>query len=64
MYLYIKAIHIIFIVTWFAALFYMPRLFVYFEEAKLLSETEKKVLQKQYLIMQKDCGMALHGLLF
>lgn len=53
MYLYIKAIHIIFIVTWFAALFYMPRLFVYFEEAKLLPENEKKILQKQYLIMQK-----------
>ncbi|TAF76142.1 MAG: protoporphyrinogen IX oxidase [Bacteroidetes bacterium] len=53
MYLYIKAIHIIFIVTWFAALFYMPRLFVYFEEAKLLSESEKNILQKQYLLMQK-----------
>lgn len=53
MYLYIKAIHIIFIVTWFAALFYMPRLFVYFEEAKLLPESEKNVLQKQYLLMQK-----------
>lgn len=53
MYLYIKAIHIIFIVTWFAALFYMPRLFVYFEEAKLLPESEKNILQKQYLLMQK-----------
>lgn len=53
MYLYIKAIHIIFIVTWFAALFYMPRLFVYFEEAKLLPESEKNILQNQYLLMQK-----------
>lgn len=53
MYLYIKAVHIIFIVTWFAALFYMPRLFVYFEEAKLLPENEKNILQKQYLVMQK-----------
>ncbi|MGC4234594.1 MAG: CopD family protein, partial [Niabella sp.] len=24
-YLYFKAIHIIFVVTWFAGLFYMPR---------------------------------------
>ena len=35
--LWIKALHIIFIVTWFAGLFYLPRLFVYhadqFDEA-------------------------------
>ncbi|KAB7623039.1 protoporphyrinogen oxidase HemJ [Alkalilimnicola sp. S0819] len=29
MYLWIKALHIIFVVTWFAALFYLPRLYVY-----------------------------------
>ena len=28
-YLWLKAFHIIFVVTWFAGLFYMPRLFVY-----------------------------------
>ena len=27
--LYVKAFHIIFVVTWFAGLFYLPRLFVY-----------------------------------
>lgn len=27
--LWIKAFHLIFVVTWFAALFYLPRLFVY-----------------------------------
>ncbi|HSX20943.1 MAG TPA: CopD family protein, partial [Gammaproteobacteria bacterium] len=27
--LWIKAVHIIFMVTWFAGLFYLPRLFVY-----------------------------------
>jgi putative membrane protein len=27
--LWVKALHIIFMVTWFAGLFYMPRLFVY-----------------------------------
>jgi len=27
--LWIKALHIIFLVTWFAGLFYLPRLFVY-----------------------------------
>ena len=27
--LWIKAFHIVFVVTWFAGLFYLPRLFVY-----------------------------------
>ena len=27
--LWVKALHIIFMVTWFAGLFYLPRLFVY-----------------------------------
>jgi putative membrane protein len=27
--LWVKALHVIFMVTWFAALFYLPRLFVY-----------------------------------
>lgn len=31
--LYLKALHIIFVVTWFAGLFYMPRLLVYIREA-------------------------------
>ena len=29
MYLWIKALHVVFMVTWFAGLFYLPRLFVY-----------------------------------
>ncbi|HPQ94158.1 MAG TPA: CopD family protein, partial [Thiolinea sp.] len=28
-YLWVKALHIIFMVTWFAGLFYLPRLYVY-----------------------------------
>ena len=27
--LYVKALHVVFMVTWFAAIFYLPRLFVY-----------------------------------
>jgi len=33
LYLFIKAFHVIFVVTWFAGLFYLPRLFVYHVEA-------------------------------
>ncbi|MEX1188392.1 MAG: CopD family protein [Bacteroidia bacterium] len=53
MYFYLKAIHIIFIVTWFAALFYMPRLFVYDIEARKKSEIERGILLEQFRIMQK-----------
>ena len=53
MYLYIKALHIIFIVTWFAGLFYMPRLFIYNVEANAKDETSRKVLQEQFGIMMK-----------
>lgn len=52
-YLYIKALHIIFIVTWFAGLFYMPRLLIYFVEAGDKTEPEKSILQKQYALMQR-----------
>ena len=52
-YLVWKSLHIISVVTWFAGLFYMPRLFVYFAEADTKSETEKAVLQNQFKIMQK-----------
>lgn len=34
MYLWIKAFHLIAVVTWFAALFYLPRLFVYHAMAR------------------------------
>ena len=53
MYLYLKALHIIFIVTWFAGLFYMPRLFIYNVEALEKSEEIKQALQQQFIIMMK-----------
>ena len=53
MYFYVKALHIIFIVTWFSGLFYIVRLFVYTAEAKDQPEPERSILLKQFLIMQK-----------
>jgi len=53
MYPYLKALHIIFVVTWFAGLFYMPRLFIYATEAAELPDAERTVLQKQFAIMQR-----------
>ena len=49
----IKALHIIFVVSWFAGLFYMVRLFIYHTETKEKSELEAKILGEQYKIMEK-----------
>ncbi|MDB5212072.1 MAG: CopD family protein [Sediminibacterium sp.] len=53
MYPYLKALHIIFVVTWFAGLFYMPRLFIYATEAGDKPEPEQKILRAQFSIMMK-----------
>lgn len=50
-YFYIKALHIIFVVTWFAGLFYIVRLFIYNREAQDKPENEKQILQQQFSIM-------------
>lgn len=47
-YLYIKALHFIFIVTWFAGLFYIVRIFIYQAESVLKAEPEKSILEKEY----------------
>lgn len=51
-YLYLKAIHIIFVVSWMAGLFYIVRLFVYHIEANEKPEQERVVLQRQFVIME------------
>lgn len=53
MYLYWKALHIIFIVTWFAGLFYFPRLFIYNTEANDKPNETREALQLQFGIMMK-----------
>lgn len=49
--LYLKAVHIIFIVTWFAGLFYMPRLFVYILESHQKPEPDRSILLRQLQLM-------------
>ena len=46
------ALHIIFVVSWFAALFYIVRLFIYHVEAESREPEAKAILQDQYKIMQ------------
>ena len=43
----LKALHIIFVVTWFAALFYLPRLFVYHAMA------EDAVSRERFQVMER-----------
>jgi len=51
LYNYLKSLHLIFVITWFAGLFYIVRLFVYQIEASQKLSPEKEILQKQYKIM-------------
>ncbi len=50
---YLKALHIIFVVTWFAGLFYLVRLFVYHSEANEKSEPERSILIKHFQLAEK-----------
>ncbi|HFD12794.1 MAG TPA: protoporphyrinogen oxidase HemJ [Crenotrichaceae bacterium] len=45
--LWLKALHLIFMVTWFAGLFYLPRLFVYH------AMTEDKAGSERFKIMER-----------
>ena len=49
----VKALHIIFVVSWFAGLFYIVRLFIYHIEAQERDEQAKEILSDQFKIMEK-----------
>lgn len=50
-YLWVKALHIVAVITWMAALLYLPRLFVYHAQAKPGSETSEtlKIMERRLL---------------
>lgn len=52
-YEHIKAIHIIFVTSWFAGLFYLPRLLAYHTEVNDKPPFERNILQKEYKRMEK-----------
>jgi putative membrane protein len=52
--LWIKALHIVFVVTWFAGLFYLPRLFVYH------TETNEPAVRDQLKVMERRLMMITH----
>jgi putative membrane protein len=57
--LYIKALHIIFIVTWFSGMFYIVRLFVYNTEAHEKPEPERRILLTQLMLMTKRLWLGI-----
>jgi putative membrane protein len=61
-YLWIKAMHIAFMVTWFAGLFYLPRLFIYHTEAKDELSRERFTLMERRLFAIMTIGAVLTGL--
>lgn len=52
-YNYIKSLHLIFVITWFAGLFYIPRLFIYHIEANSKPSPVKEILTEQLKLMAK-----------
>lgn len=59
MILYVKALHIIFVVTWFSGLFYIVRLFIYNVEAGDRPEPEATILRSQFSIMIKRLWLGI-----
>jgi len=57
--LWLKAFHIVFVVTWFAGLFYLPRLFVYHSAATDTPGRERFVVMERRLFTLMTLGGAL-----
>lgn len=67
-YLWLKALHIIFVVTWFAALFYLPRLFVYhcgatdsvsLERFKIMERKLYRIIMRPSMLLAIGFGLWL-----
>lgn len=52
--LWLKAFHIIFVIAWFAGLFYLPRLFVYHADAR------DEISQQRFVVMERRLLMITH----
>lgn len=51
LYSIIKAVHIIFMVSYFAGIFYLVRIFVYYKDTDVFEENKRKILREQYVFM-------------
>jgi putative membrane protein len=57
--LWLKALHVISIVTWFAGLFYLPRLYVYHADAKDPISTQRFEIMERRLFAIMTIGASL-----
>ena len=57
--LWLKAFHIVFVVTWFAGLFYLPRLFVYHAVTTDAPGRERFQVMERRLFVMMTLGAAL-----
>ncbi len=60
--LWLKAFHVVFVVTWFAGLFYLPRLFIYHVTATDAPGRERFVIMERRLFGIMTLGAALAAL--
>lgn len=57
--LWLKSLHVVFVVTWFAGLFYLPRLFVYHAESADASVRAQLKIMERRLMMMTHVGAVL-----
>ena len=58
-YLWLKGLHIVFLVTWFAGLFYLPRLFIYHHTASDVLSRDRFVIMERRLYAIMTIGALL-----
>ena len=58
-YLIIKALHVAFMVTWFAGLFYLPRLFIYHNDASDSVGRDRFIVMERRLFILMTIGAGL-----
>jgi protoporphyrinogen IX oxidase len=58
-YFWAKALHLVSIVSWFAGLFYIGRLFIYHAEAQTKPEPERGILTTQFALMERRLWRAI-----
>ena len=61
LYLCLKAVHVIFVISWFSALFYLPRLFVYHADATdETSDARFKIMERRlYKLMSLAAALSV-----
>jgi putative membrane protein len=62
-YLWFKAFHIVFMVTWFAGLFYLPRLFIYHQAAEDTISRDRFIIMERRLLAIMTIGAVFTAVL-